>query len=145
MLTHRSLSIKLSSSHWQLALKYIMDIHTADNSSTKVCTVLYKVQHYIFIQISVHFVNYTHPASFHSIQTATLWSVTREQKLQIRGQTKIYEAFAGISSSWGTRTWNIEGKTNGIIDRWIYWIPLCARNALHINWGTQYRLYEAFV
>jgi len=34
-----------------------MEIHTVENSSTKLCTVLYKVHHYIVIQISVHFVN----------------------------------------------------------------------------------------
>jgi len=54
-----------------------MEIHTAENSPTKLCTVLYKVHHYIVTQISAHFVNYTDPASFLSIQTAIFWSVTR--------------------------------------------------------------------
>lgn len=89
------------------------------------------MHHYIVIQISVHFVNYIVPISFHSIQTAIFWFVTREQKLQLGGQTKILEEIGGISSFWGRRTWNLEGKTSGIIDRWIYWILVCKERTTH--------------
>jgi len=76
-----------------------MEIHTAENSYTKLCTALYKVHHYIVIQISVHFVNYTVPISFHSIQTAIFWSVTREKSYSLEVKSKFLRKLEGFRAS----------------------------------------------